>query len=94
IREFLRDSSSRDPLADLTSANASQASTPATTSTRGARDVTDSFATTPEFPVEGDEQSTTTQPSPKEKEKQFKYWGWGKQKAGPREQSERQCMLM
>ncbi|KAG6188147.1 hypothetical protein E4U10_005294 [Claviceps purpurea] len=67
IREFLRDSSSRDPSADLTSANASQASPSATTSTRGARDVTDLLATTPESPVEGDEQNTTTPPSPKEK---------------------------
>ncbi|KAG6122372.1 hypothetical protein E4U13_002530 [Claviceps humidiphila] len=94
IREFLRDPSSRDPFAELTSANASQASTSATTSTRGPRDVTDSLTTTPELPVEGDEQNTTIQPSPKEKEEQYKYWGWGKQKAGPEGQSERQCMLI
>ncbi|KAG5996556.1 hypothetical protein E4U52_006368 [Claviceps spartinae] len=94
IREFLRDPSSRDPFAESTSANASQAFTSATTSTRGPRDVTDSLTTTPELPVKGDEQNTTIQPSPKEKEEQYKYWGWDKQKAGPGEQSERQCMLM
>ncbi|KAG6310199.1 hypothetical protein E4U44_005810 [Claviceps purpurea] len=54
LREFI----SRVPFAESTSANAFQASGPATTSTGGSRDVSDSFGTTPEPPVEGDRQNT------------------------------------
>ncbi|KAG6092721.1 hypothetical protein E4U30_005092 [Claviceps sp. LM220 group G6] len=67
------DPSSGKPLAESTSANALQASTSTTTSTRGSRDFSDSFGTTPKSPVEGDRQTITTPPPPKEMEKQYKY---------------------
>ncbi|KAG6110839.1 hypothetical protein E4U13_005192 [Claviceps humidiphila] len=89
---------SKEPLAESTSANASQASASATMSTGGPRDASDSFDITPESPVEGDKQNTTPPPV-KEKEKQHKYRGKTKEKAekqksGPGEQPERECMLM
>ncbi|KAG6126273.1 hypothetical protein E4U12_006685 [Claviceps purpurea] len=90
-------------LSKSTSANSSQTSTSSTTSSSGPQDVSDAFGTTLETPIEGDGQNTTTPPPPKEKENKYKFWGWGKnkindhvdkQKAGPKEQPERHCMLM
>ncbi|KAG6098591.1 hypothetical protein E4U30_007790 [Claviceps sp. LM220 group G6] len=60
LREFV----SSVPLAESISANASQASRSATTSTDGFRDVSDSFDTTREPHVGGDRQSTTIPPPP------------------------------
>ncbi|KAG6229009.1 hypothetical protein E4U25_007502 [Claviceps purpurea] len=105
LREFIYDPSSGKPLSKSTSANSSQTSTSSTTSSSGPQNVSDAFGTTPEIPIEGDGQNTTTPPPPKEKEKEnkYKFWGWGKnkindhvdkQKAGPKEQPERNCMLM
>ncbi|KAG5990454.1 hypothetical protein E4U52_004564 [Claviceps spartinae] len=61
IQEFVCafSASSRDPLTESTSAtaNASKASTSATTSIGGPRDVSDSIGTTPESPVVGEKQN-------------------------------------
>ncbi|KAG6086716.1 hypothetical protein E4U15_000473 [Claviceps sp. LM218 group G6] len=101
LREFLYDPSSGKPLSKSTSANFSQTTKSSTTSSSGPQDVSDAFGTTPETPIEGSGQNTTTPPPPKEKEKKYKFWGWGKikgqvdkQRAGPREQPQRHCILM
>ncbi|KAG6107324.1 hypothetical protein E4U13_007025 [Claviceps humidiphila] len=101
LREFLYDPSSGKPLSKSTSANSSQTSTSSTTSSSGPQNVSDVFGTTPETPIEGSGQNTATPPPPKEKEKKYNFWGRGKikgqidkQRAGPREQPERHCILM
>ncbi|KAG6201916.1 hypothetical protein E4U35_005561 [Claviceps purpurea] len=101
LREFLYDPSSGKPLFKSTSANSSQTSTSSTTSSSGPQNVSDAFGTTPETPIEGSRQDTATPLPPKEKKKKYNFWGLGKikgqidkQRAGPREQPERHCILM
>ncbi|CCE30696.1 uncharacterized protein CPUR_04545 [Claviceps purpurea 20.1] len=62
IQEFIYDPSSGKPLSGSTSSNSSQTTTSSTTSSGSTRDVSDAFDITPELPVQGDRQNTTTPP--------------------------------